>query len=246
MKPFGPVAHPEHLSELTEPSPRQPIAAGEMHDIVVEALMQRQRPLAVGRIPLVVAAVALEHALVRAGVDVVDARPEGRDATGDERFLQPFGRQRQVRDHAHAAEALPEHAPALDAQLAADPLGVADDRIGAEVREIVGLLLRAHSGERSDRRRAAGATLVEHQDAELPQRPIHPAGIVRAACRARRLESRAALEVHEQRPLPAIRVGELAREHRDPFAGLVVVIERDLERMLDNDQAGKQNLIGHR
>jgi hypothetical protein len=55
-----------------------------------------------------------------------------------------------------------------------------------------------------------------------------------------------ASEVHEIRPLPAIRVGELAREHRDPLAGLVVVIKRHLERMLDGDQAGEQNLVGHR
>jgi hypothetical protein len=44
----------------------------------------------------------------------------------------------------------------------------------------------------------------------------------------------------------AVGDGELAREHGDLLAGLVVVIQRDVERMLDRDQAGERKLVGHR
>ena len=195
--------------------------------------MQRQGALAIGGIARVIATVALEHPLVRAGVDLVDARPERGDASGDERLPQPLRGERQVCGHAHAAEALAEHAPALDPELAADPFGVADDRVGSEVREVVGLCCGVMPGNRPDRRRAARAALVEHQHAELRERSVQPGGRVRPARGSRSLEPGTALEVHEKRPVPAVGIGELPREHRDSLAGIVVVIEWHLERMLD-------------
>ena len=190
--------------------------------------------------------VALEHPLVGVRVDVVDARPERRQPSGDERLSQPLWSERQVRRDAHSTEALAEHGPAVDAELAADPLGVADDRVGSEVRQVVGLLLRGEAGKRPYRRRAAGAALVEHEHAKLGQRPVQPPGRARLARRSRSLESRSALQVDEKRPVPAVGIGELAREHRDPLSGLVSVVERDLERMLDRHQAGQPHLVGHR
>jgi hypothetical protein len=58
---------------------------------------------------------------------------ERREASGDERCLEPIRRLREVVDGAEAAEALPEHAPPVDAQLPPDELGVANDRVGPKV-----------------------------------------------------------------------------------------------------------------
>ena len=103
-------------------------------------------------------------------------------------------------------------------ELAADPLGVADDRVGAEVLQVLGLLLRRHARQRADRRRAAGAALVEHEDAELAAAPGRARTGRRVARRAGRLEARPALEEHEERPVAAVGVGHLAREHGDTLA----------------------------
>jgi hypothetical protein len=84
---------------------------------------------------------------VRVGgaVDVVDPRPERRQAARDERLAQALGGEREVRGHAQAAEALAEHAPTVHAQRVAQRLGVADDRVGAEVRQPIDLLVHAQA-----------------------------------------------------------------------------------------------------
>jgi hypothetical protein len=51
-----------------------------------------------------------------------------------------FGR--MLLDRLEGAEALAEDAPRLVAELAANPLGVADDRVAAEMLEVVGLRFR--------------------------------------------------------------------------------------------------------
>src|SRR5262249_21184088 len=82
---------------------------------------------------------------------------------------------------------------------------VAHDRVGAEVREVLGLLGRRHPGQRADRRRAAGAALVEEQDAVVLQRALQPRRVERLEAGTKRLEARAALEGDEQRfvdPVP--------------------------------------------
>ena len=124
---------------------------GRRTSSALEAVAQRAHPLAVVRVALVVAPAALERARVGRAVDVVDARPDRRQAAGDEGLAQPLGRDRQVGHDAQPAEALAEHAPALDAQLPADVLGVAHDRVGAEVREVLGLLGARQPGQRADR-----------------------------------------------------------------------------------------------
>jgi hypothetical protein len=59
--------------------------------------------------------------------------------------------------------------------------------------------------------------------------------------RAGRLEARAALEVHEERPVAPVGIGDLAREDRDALAVGAGVVERDGELVLDEDQAGRRD-----
>ena len=131
----------------------------------------------------------------------MDARWVG---AGDERLAQGSGRAGEVRGHAESTEALAEDAPLLYAQLAADPLGVADYRIGAEVREVFGLLLRRESRQHPDRRRAARAALVEHEHPEVLQRPIEPARPAWISGRPRGLVAGTALEEDEKGSVQAV------------------------------------------
>jgi hypothetical protein len=187
---------------------------------------------AVVRVALVIAPVALQNPLVGRAIDVVDVPSDRRQPAGDERLAQPLGRDREVGHDAEAAEALAEDAPALHAELGADGLGVADDRVGAEVLQVVGLLGGGEAGQRADRRGATGAALVEHQDAEVLQRALEPARRARVPRRPGRLGAGAALEEDEERPLRAAGVGDLAREDGDRLAARPVVVERERELVL--------------
>ena len=131
----------------------------------------------------------------------MDARWVG---AGDERLAQGSGRAGEVRGHAESTEALAEDAPSFDPQLATDPLGVVDYRIGAEVREVIGLLPGRESRQRSDRRRAAGAALVEHEHPEVLQRPIEPARPAWISGRPRGLVAGTALEEDEKGSVQAV------------------------------------------
>src|SRR4051794_3684260 len=202
------------------------------------------------RVALVVAGVAVEHARPRDAIDVVHGPAERGDAAGDERLAQAFGRDREVRRHAQAAEALAEDAPPLDTERAAQQLGVADDGVGAEVREVLGLLGGRAARERrwADGRRAPGAALVEHEDAELAERAVEPAGAARGARRPRRLRAGPALEEDEEGPVAAVGVGHLAREDGDLRAVGGGVVERYLELVLDEDEpaGAARRRPGHR
>ena len=72
MQALGAGAHPEHVAELAKAAPGEPVAAREPHVLGLEPAAQLAHPHAIARIALVVAAVPLEHALVRGAVDVVD------------------------------------------------------------------------------------------------------------------------------------------------------------------------------
>ena len=208
--------------------------------VIVDLALQVAQPRAVARVALEISAVALERPPVGVRVVLVDGIAKWREAAGEKRLSQAVRGQRQIRGHAEPAEALPEHAPALHAELPPDPLGVADDRISSEMREVVRLLLRAHPGEGSDRRRAARSALIEHQHAELPQGPVEPRpDRWGCACGRGASDPGPALEVDEKRPIPTLGVGDLAGEHRDPRTASIVVIEWDLERVLDRDQSRK-------
>ena len=231
---LGAVAHPEHRPELAHAAGREAVAVGQPE---VE-LVQVQHPLAVLRVALEVALVALERAPVGRRVDVVDVAPHGRQAAGDERLGQSLGRQRQVRRRAEAAEALPEHAPALDAERAADRARrrARSSRRGSGAGSRPAR--RASSPVSSaDRRRATGAALVEHQHAVVLERASEPSRAAGGARRARRLVAGAALEEHQVRAVGAVHRGHLACEHRDGGAVGLVVVERDGELVLGEAHA---------
>ena len=122
---------------------------------------------------------------------------------------------------------------------------VGDDRVGAEVGEIVGLLLRCPAGQRADRGGAAGAALVQEQHPVVAQCPVEQGGRGRVAGGARRLEAGTAGEEDQERPVPTIRIGDLPGEHGDPLAVGSGVIEWDLELVLDKDKAIGVDCAGH-
>ena len=235
----------EQPAELAQAAWRQAIAAGQPQLLGLQPVDEREHARAVVRVARVVALAGADHRRVGRAVGIVDALAERRQPAGDERLAQPLWREREVADDAHPAEALAEHAPALDAELAADPLGVADDRVGTEVRQVGRLLGRRHPRERADRRRAARAALVEHQHAVVLQRAIQPAGVARVARRPRRLVAGSALQVQQQRPLEPLGIGDLTREDRDPVAVRSCVVERDRELVLDEVQARRVHGDGH-
>ena len=138
----------------------------------------------------------------------------------------PFGRDRQVGHRGEAAEALAEHAPPLDAQLLADVLGVADDRVGAEVRQVGRLGLRRVARDfRADRCRPPGSALVEQQHPVVLDGPFHPAR--RRTRGPRRLEARTTLEEEEVRAVGPIRSCDFAGEDGDLRSVRLRVIEWD-------------------
>jgi hypothetical protein len=147
----------------------------------------------------------------------------------------PIGGSPPVVRDAQAAEALAEHGPALEPERLADELGVADDGVGAEVHEVVGGRVQPH------RRRASGAALVERDHAEVLERPVEP-----ARPRPRALVSGPALEVGERRAVLAVDGGDLAGEDRDALAVRGVVVERDVELVLGEDEPGDTEGLRHR
>ncbi len=200
--------------------------------------MDLEHALTVVGVALVVATAPVEDGRVGAGVDVVDRPRDRRQPAAQERLAQRLGEERQIRERAEAAEALPEDAPAVDAELAADVLRVADDRVGPEVREVFRLLLRALPRQRPDWSRPAGAPLVEHQHAVLTQGAFQPGASRRRLGRSRRFASRPALEVHEQREVARARgiTDELPGEDADRLACGRRVVERHGELVLEERQ----------
>ena len=235
---LGARAHPEHVADLAEAAPREAIASREPDLLRVDAAAELANASAIRRIAVVVPAVSVEHPLVGGAVDVVDGAADRRQAAGEERLAQAVGSEREVGEHAEPAEALPQDAPAVDAELAADPLRVAHDRVGAEVAQVVRLLLGRLPGQAADRRRAARPALVEHEDAELGQRAVEPEGRGRDPGRARRLEPRPSLEEDQERPVEPVGVRHLAREDGDPLAVGPAVVERHRELVLGEHEAG--------
>ena len=172
-------------------------------------------------VALEVVAVPLDHPGVRRRVDVVDRAADRRQPAGDERLPQALRRDRQVGHGAEAAEALAEDAPALDPELLPDELRIADDRVGAEVGQVLGLCLRRVTRNVADRRRSAGAALVEQQQPVVLQRPLDPAVGGSSAASPRSPDRPGGTQV---RLVLAAERGDLAREDRDrrPVGGGVV------------------------
>ena len=194
------------------------------------------------RVPLVVRGVLGRDGAVGVPVDVVGGRGEPGQPAGDERLPDAVRRERQVGDRAHAAEALPEHAPRLAGQLAPDQLGVEHDAVGAEVGQVVGLGLRARGREPGQglpvrRGGPAGAALVEQQHPVVLQRPVQPGLPALGPLRA---EPGAALQEQQPGQVGVGLVGgdDLAGEHLDLLAVRPLVVERDGEEPVGQHGAG--------
>ena len=128
---------PELVAVRAQPARGQPVAARQPHVLGLEARDERAHPLAVLREARVVAAVALDHARRRwRGRRRRRARRSRGTPPVTNASRSPSGASERYANDAQPAEALAEHAPALDAQRLAQQLGVAHDRVGAEVRQV--------------------------------------------------------------------------------------------------------------
>ena len=144
---------------------------------------------------------ALEaHRLVAEGVDLVDAVPDGGQATGDVDLLQALGVLGEVPGDAEPSEGLAQQAPALQAQSAAQVLAVLDDLIGAQVSEQPGGVCWGAGGIGPVHRAGgSGAALVdEDESVVLEDRtdPAEPGVGTGAGC----LAARPALKEDQWRP----------------------------------------------
>ena len=165
----GAVAEPH--AELPEPPAGQPVAGRQPDVLGLEPAQDLADPRPVVGVALEVAPVRVDRPPVRRAVDVVDGPADRRQPAGDERLAQALRRDRQVGHRREPAEALAEHAPAVDAELARISSAVAHDRVGAEVGQVRRLLGRLVARDhRADRRRSAGAALVEQQHAVVGER----------------------------------------------------------------------------
>ncbi len=179
VQPVAAVAAAEEDAQGLERLDGEPVAVRQ-HDRLVGEQMLGDAPgaLDVLRVAVVVRGDLAFDTGVRGAVDLVGVDGEGRQPAGEERGAQPLGRGGQVPHGAEAAEALAEDGPGGAAgEPRPDGLAVADDDVGAEVREVVGLGAGAATqGERLavGGRGGAGAALVEQEDPVLLQRPAEP------------------------------------------------------------------------
>ena len=210
----------------------------------VAQLEDALEPLLVHRELPVVARVEHPHRLERRRVDVVDGAADGRQPTGEERRVEAVGEGAEVVQRAEPAEGLAEHAPPVDAEVLAEGLGVAHDRVRAEVGEP--LRVRGGVGPRSAvRRGAAGAALVEHQHPVVAQGTFQPGGRRGSADRARRLLAGTALEEHQERTVTTVRSSDLAGEDLDGLAVAAVVVEGQGQHVVGEHRPGDGERQGH-
>ena len=154
---------------------------------------------------------------------------------------QSLGRQREIGERGEAAKALAQQAPALHAEFGTDALEVAHDGVGAEVRQVFGLLGRRGAGQHGpDGRGAPGAALVQQQHAEIRQRARQPAR--GRAGWPRGLQARAALQEDEVGLVAALGRGDLAGEDAEAAALRVAVHQR--ASMLALGQHGAGDAVG--
>ena len=154
--------------------------------------------LNVAGVPLVVRGVLADDGAIGVPVDVVGGHGQPGQPAGDERLPDAVRGEGQIGNRAHPAEALSQHAPRhVAGQLAPDQLGVEHDAVGPEVRQVIGLGLRAESRQRLPVHGGgpASTALVEQQHPVVVQRPVQPAFPAR---RALRPEAGATLQ--EQQP----------------------------------------------
>ena len=231
------VAHAERVAELAEPPDGQPVAFGRRTSSARAARSTARTRVAVLGVARVVGRLRSRDAAVGGAVDVVGGPAERRQAAGDERLAEALRRERQVRRSTQKPPKLWPSTLQRLAELGPDQLRVADDRVGAEVAQVGGLLRGRAAGERADGRRAPRAALVEQQHTEVLERALEPDRRV-GRRRPRRLVPGPALEEDEPGPLPPGRRGDLAGEDVDPLAVRAPVVDRDGEDVPAEDEAG--------
>ena len=148
------------------------------------------------------------HRLVAEGVDLVNAVPDGGQATGDVDLLQALGVLGEVPGDAEPPEGLAQQAPALQAQGAAQVLTVLDDLVGAQVSEQPGGVCGSAGGIGPVHRAGgAGAALVDKDESVVLQDRTDPAepGV---GAGARRLAARPALEEDQRGPGERVDAGD--------------------------------------
>ena len=226
----------ELVAHLQEAARGESVAGREPDVLVVEPAQDVPEPLPVIWIALEVRVVPLDETDVRGRVDVVDRPRDRRQAAGEERLAQASRKERQVGHRAEAAETLAEDAPAVDAQLLADQLGIAHDRVGAHVGHVRELLRGGRAGDIADRRAPARPALVDEQDAVIGDRSLLPARW--RGRRSGRFAAGTALLEDQVWAIEAIGRGELAAEDGDPLAVGPSMVEGHLVLALGQHPAG--------
>lgn len=176
VDPLGASGHAERAADRAELPRAEPPTVGERDLPGLAAIRERPQPIAVSGEPGVVALGELEGAVEGGPVDRGRVEADRRDAPGEEHLAETVRVARQVVERAEPAERLAEQAPSVEAEVVAQELGVGHDRVGPEVCEVVGLLLRGAVGEGRHRRRAAGAALVEQHDPVVVEGALEPPG----------------------------------------------------------------------
>jgi hypothetical protein len=241
VQPVAALAAAEEDAEGLEGLDGEAVAVRQGHLVVEEMVGDTAGALGVLRVAGVVRGDLALDARVGGAVDVVGVGVEGREATGDHRGAEAFGGGGEVVHRAEAAEALAEDGPGGAAgEPGADRLAVADDRVGAEVREVAGLLGRAaaqREGLAVGGCGVAGAALVQEQDTELLEGTAQPGGPADEAVRA---EAGSALEVDQPRQvlLRLLPGDHLTGVELDRLPRGVVVVERHGEAAVGEDDAG--------
>lgn len=243
------LAATEEDAQRLEGLDGQAVAAAEDRLVLEHVLGDPAGALDVLRVARVVRGDLALDARVGGAVDVVGVPVEGGQPAGDEGGAQPLGGAGQVVHRAEAAEALAEDRPGRAAgEQAADGLAVADDGVGAEEREVFGLLAGTaaqREGLPVGGRGVTGAALVEQQDAELFQGPAEP-GL--PSDETIRPEAGAALEVDQPGQLLPRLVArdDLAGEELDGLPVRAVVVEGHGEAVVGEDDTGLAVAEGQR
>lgn len=241
VQPVAALAAAEDDTEGLEGLDGQTVAVGQDDLVVQEVVGDPAGALDVLRVAGVVGGDLAFDARVGGPVDVVCVGVEGGQAAGDHGGAEALRSDGEVADGAEAAEALAEDGPGGAAgERGADGLAVPDDRVGAEVREVVGLFRGAAAqwkGLAVGGRGAAGAALVEQEDSVLLESAAEPG---RSADETVRAEAGAALEVDQPgQVLPRLVTGDhLTGVELDRLARRGVVVEGHGEVVVGEDDAG--------
>lgn len=178
VQPVTALAAAEEDAEGLEGLDGQAVAVRQGDVAGEEMVGDTTGPFDVLRIAGVVRGDLALHTRVGGPVDVVGVGVEGGQTAGDDGGGEALGGEGQIGRGAETAEALAQDGPGGAAgHLGADRLAVADDGVGSEAGQVVGLF----GGTAAQRQRltvgrcgVAGAALVEQEDAELLQGPAEP------------------------------------------------------------------------